>query len=92
MDNKQLFLFIALALVLLLRPVWVFPMRWVRTSVLRREAPAPWTHTAVLSWAGMRGVVTLAAALLLERRDCDPSGICHVIPKQPLTASSVHTG
>lgn len=31
-------------------------------------------------------------ALQLERRDCDPSGICHVIPKQPLTASSVHTG
>ncbi len=56
-----------LALVLLLRPVWVFPMRWVRTSVLRREAPAPWTHTAVLSWAGMRGVVTLAAALLLPQ-------------------------
>ena len=33
--------------------------------MLRRETPAPWTHTAVLSWAGMRGVVTLAAALLL---------------------------
>ena len=29
------------------------------------EAQAPWTHTVVLSWAGMRGVVTLAAALLL---------------------------
>ncbi|HET7398573.1 MAG TPA: Na+/H+ antiporter [Intrasporangium sp.] len=54
-----------LVLVLVLRPVWVFPTRWLTTTVLRREPPAPWTHTAVLSWAGMRGVVTLAAALLL---------------------------
>ena len=32
---------------------------------MRREPPAPWSHSVVLSWAGMRGVVTLAAALLL---------------------------
>ena len=54
-----------LVVVLVLRPIWVFPFRLFTTRVLRREAPAPWTHTAVLSWAGMRGVVTLAAALLL---------------------------
>ena len=54
-----------LAAVLLLRPLWVFPFRWFTTRVLRREAAWPWTHSAVLSWAGMRGVVTLAAAFLL---------------------------
>jgi len=27
-------------------------------------------------------------ALRLEQRDCDPSGICHVIPRQPLTAAT----
>ena len=54
-----------LVVVLVLRPIWVFPFRLFTTRVLRREAPAPWTHTVVLSWAGMRGVVTLAAALLL---------------------------
>jgi len=26
---------------------------------------SPWTHTAIVSWAGMRGVVTLAAAFVL---------------------------
>jgi CPA1 family monovalent cation:H+ antiporter len=54
-----------LLVVLLARPVWVFPFRWLKATVLRLEAPSPWSHTAVLSWAGMRGVVTLAAALLL---------------------------
>ncbi len=50
--------------VLLLRPLWIFPFRLL-TQLLHREPPAPWSHSVVLSWAGMRGVVTLAAALLL---------------------------
>ncbi len=54
-----------LAAVLVLRPLWVFPFRWIVTRGFGREAPWPWRHSAVLSWAGMRGVVTLAAALLL---------------------------
>lgn len=54
-----------LVAVLVLRPLWVVPFRLLRTRMLRSEAHAPWSHTVVLSWAGMRGVVTLAAALLL---------------------------
>ena len=54
-----------LVLVLVLRPLWIFPYGWFRTTVLRKESKKPWTHQAVVSWAGMRGVVTLAAALLL---------------------------
>ncbi|MGW5239961.1 Na+/H+ antiporter [Monashia sp. NPDC004114] len=53
--------------VLVLRPMWIVPFRWFSTSVLHREPPAPWSHSVVLSWAGMRGVVTLAAALLLPQ-------------------------
>lgn len=54
-----------LVVVLLLRPVWVFPYRFLTTRLLRTESPTPWSYPAVLSWAGMRGVVTLAGALLL---------------------------
>jgi monovalent cation/hydrogen antiporter len=54
-----------LVAVLVLRPLWVAPFRLLRTRVLGSEAHSPWSHTVVLSWAGMRGVVTLAAALLL---------------------------
>ncbi|MGV9409383.1 Na+/H+ antiporter [Nocardia sp. NPDC003693] len=57
-----------LATVILSRPIWMFPathLAW-RIEGRRRGAPRPhWTGPAVLSWAGMRGVVTLAAALLL---------------------------
>jgi CPA1 family monovalent cation:H+ antiporter len=52
--------------VMLLRPVWVFPLSWLapRTGGSTGDK-VPWQHTTVLSWAAMRGVVTLAAALVL---------------------------
>lgn len=52
--------------VLLLRPLWMLLMRLV--NVIRGRGignAAFWRQTAVASWAGMRGVVTLAAAFLL---------------------------
>ncbi len=54
--------------VMLLRPMWVFPFRWLADHIGREGAAhsdTPWSHNAVLSWAGMRGVVTLAAAFVL---------------------------
>ena len=36
-----------------------------RTWAGEAREPEPWSHSAVLSWAGMRGVVTLAAAFVL---------------------------
>ncbi|SNS38494.1 sodium/proton antiporter, CPA1 family [Geodermatophilus saharensis] len=54
--------------VVLSRPAWVFPATYLGRLVprLRRRDPAtPWQYPAVLSWAGMRGVVSLAAALAL---------------------------
>lgn len=54
--------------VLLLRPVWVFPATYLPRFIpaVRRKDPAPpWQLPAIVSWAGMRGVVTLAAVLVL---------------------------
>ncbi|NKX86195.1 Na+/H+ antiporter [Nocardia coubleae] len=52
-----------LAAVMLARPVWVFTP--VLVARLFGRETEPLSHAAVVSWAGMRGVVTLAAVLLL---------------------------
>lgn len=51
--------------VVVLRPIWVFPLRWLSVHFQHPHSDTPWSHNAVLSWAGMRGVVTLAAAFVL---------------------------
>ena len=54
--------------VVVLRLVWVFPARvlLVRPGPDKETGKHPsWQHTAVLGWAGMRGVVTLAAAFAI---------------------------
>jgi Na+/H+ antiporter len=54
------------------RFVWMFPVVWLPRLVSRRireEDPAPpWSYPAILSWAGMRGVVSMATALALPIR------------------------
>lgn len=57
-----------LAACVVLRLVWVFPARYL----IIRPGPdpvsgekVPWQNTFVLGWAGMRGVVTLAAAFII---------------------------
>ncbi len=58
----------ALVAVIVLRILWVFPSTYLSHMVigarLQHRKP-PWQEVAILSWAGMRGVVTLAAAFLL---------------------------
>jgi CPA1 family monovalent cation:H+ antiporter len=57
-----------LVTVLLTRFVWVFPTSYLTRLIprIRRREPTPSLRSqAVISWAGMRGVVTLAAALAL---------------------------
>jgi monovalent cation/hydrogen antiporter len=54
------------------RFVYVFPAlwlpRWLVPGIRRREPMKPgWRYPTVVSWAGMRGVVTLAAAFSLPR-------------------------
>jgi monovalent cation/hydrogen antiporter len=55
-----------LATAILARVMWVFPAIYLPRVLLRRvrarDPAPPWQVPAVISWAGMRGVVTLAAA------------------------------
>ncbi|HKR48681.1 MAG TPA: Na+/H+ antiporter [Pseudonocardiaceae bacterium] len=54
------------ATVILARVVWVFPAiylpRMLSSRIRTRDPAPPWQVPAVISWAGIRGVVTLAAA------------------------------
>ena len=62
---------IALAAVVL-RFVWVFPATYLPRrlfrSVRERDPYPPWQYPAYISWNGMRGAVTIAAALLIPLR------------------------
>ncbi|GAB2966852.1 Na+/H+ antiporter [Amycolatopsis acidiphila] len=54
---------VVLAVTIVSRIVWVFG-----TALARRVLPSwalPWRYSAAIAWAGMRGVVTLAAAFVL---------------------------
>lgn len=54
--------------VMIVRPLWVFPATYLPRMIPAIEArdPSPaWRYPAALSWAGMRGVVTLAAVFVL---------------------------
>jgi CPA1 family monovalent cation:H+ antiporter len=60
---------VVLAVVVISRIAWVFPAtylpRWLLRRVRERDPAPRWQVTAVLSWAGMRGVISLAAAFAL---------------------------
>jgi len=50
----------------LARFLWVFPSAWLARlipAIARRETMPPASHLAVIAWCGMRGIVSLAAAL-----------------------------
>ena len=51
------------------RFLWIFPSAWLPRAMSKRLRKAdpmpPWSQLTVLSWAGMRGVVSLAVALSL---------------------------
>jgi Na+/H+ antiporter len=57
------------ATVIVLRIVWIFPITYVPWIVWGRsakhDAAPPWQRPAVVAWMGMRGAVSLAAALAL---------------------------
>jgi CPA1 family monovalent cation:H+ antiporter len=70
-------LLISLA-VILVRILWVFPATYLPRLLsrrLRERDPYPsWRHVTIIAWTGMRGVVSLAAALALplDRDDGSP--------------------
>jgi Na+/H+ antiporter len=58
---------VALAVVIA-RFVWVFPATYLARllpAVVRGDPPPPWQGVFIVSWSGLRGVVSLAAALAL---------------------------
>ena len=57
------------AVVVAARFLWVFPAtylpRWLIPSLARRDPSPPWQFPFVLAFTGIRGVVSLAAALAI---------------------------
>ena len=55
--------------VILVRMVWVIPAtyvpRWASRRIRERDPSPPWRSVSVIAWTGMRGVISLAAALAL---------------------------
>jgi monovalent cation/hydrogen antiporter len=57
------------AVVIAARFIWVFPAtyvpRWLSPSLARRDPSPPWQSAFVIAFVGIRGVVSLAAALAI---------------------------
>ena len=57
------------AVVMITRIAWVFPLTYLPRRAFRRfrdlDPAPPWQHTLLVSWTGMRGAVSMAAALAL---------------------------
>jgi Na+/H+ antiporter len=60
---------LTVAVVIVTRFVWVFPAvylpRWLSASLRRRDPAPPWQWAFFLGFVGVRGVVSLAAALAI---------------------------
>ena len=67
-------LLISLA-VIIVRVAWVFPAtylpRLLFKSIRARDPYPSWRHVTIVAWTGMRGVVSLAAALALPFKNDD---------------------
>jgi CPA1 family monovalent cation:H+ antiporter len=67
---------VIVGVVIVARLVWIFPgaylPRWLDRKLfgIPTEYP-PWQHVAIVGWTGMRGVVSLAAALALPLKTAD---------------------
>src|SRR5215470_16899121 len=57
------------AIAIVARFIWVFPAtylpRWLSPTLRKRDPSPPWTWTFVIGFTGVRGVVSLAAALAI---------------------------
>ncbi|MEQ8425235.1 MAG: Na+/H+ antiporter [Cyclobacteriaceae bacterium] len=57
------------AATIVVRLIWIYPgaylPRWMSKGIRKNEARPSWRGVTIVGWAGMRGVVSLAAALAL---------------------------
>jgi CPA1 family monovalent cation:H+ antiporter len=56
------------AVLIVVRLLWVFPAAWLPRqipAIARRDPLPPWSYITIIGWSGMRGIVSLAAALAL---------------------------
>ena len=64
-----LYAFLVSLTVVIVRMVWVFPAtyvpRWASRRIRERDPSPSWRSVSVIAWTGMRGVISLAAALAL---------------------------
>jgi CPA1 family monovalent cation:H+ antiporter len=62
---------------IVIRVLWVYPgaylPRWLFRSIREREPHPPWQNVMIVAWTGMRGVVSLAAALAIPLTLADGS-------------------
>jgi NhaP-type Na+/H+ or K+/H+ antiporter len=60
---------VTILVVILVRILWVFPSvylpRILSHALAKRDPSPPWRMVVLLSWTGMRGIVSLAAALAI---------------------------
>ena len=70
------------ALVIVVRYIWVFAAnylpRWMSKKLRERDPYPGWRPVTIVAWTGMRGVVSLAAAMALPSR-LDDATQCNVI-------------
>lgn len=63
------------AVVIVTRFIWIYPAtylpRWFSSSLARRDPSPPWQWPFVLSFTGVRGIVSLAAALAIPLTTSD---------------------
>jgi monovalent cation/hydrogen antiporter len=69
MQGPLLAVLLTVAVIIVARFVWVFPAtylpRWLSPALARRDPAPPWQWSFFLGFVGVRGVVSLAAALAI---------------------------
>ena len=84
---------IVCAVVVVSRFIWMFPAvygpRWLSPSLRKRDPSPPWQWTAMLSFTGVLGIVSLAAALAIPLTTADDAPFPHRDLIQFLTFSVI---
>ncbi|MGH6671831.1 MAG: Na+/H+ antiporter [Xanthobacteraceae bacterium] len=69
LDELGIALLLTVAVIVVARFVWIYPAsylpRWLSPSLRRRDPMPPWQWVFLLAFVGVRGVVSLVAALAL---------------------------